>query len=353
MRPVSNPPNPWSQRHVEYDPAWLAEAPPVPAKVYEEDAKSIVAANDSPDVGFRFSVNPYRGCQHACAYCYARPTHQHLGFGAGTDFERVLVVKRNAPDLLRRELSRPSWRGETLMFSGVTDCYQPLEASYRLTRRCLEVCLDAANPVGMVTKSALVRRDADLLAALHRVAGVRVYVSAAFLDPEVARALEPGAPSLERRFDAMAHLSAAGVPVGLALAPIVPGLNDRDVPALLARARAAGATSAFSTFLRLPAEVAPVFLERLEATLPGRAAAVRSAILEARGGRLNDARFGHRMQGTGPRADAAADLFRIHARRLGLREGGAPVRPGGEAGGDAGPRVADEGPPRPGFLFRT
>ena len=172
-RRVSNPPNPWASTHVE----WLDEPPPVELEVFEEQARSIVAANDSPDVPFRFSVNPYRGCQHACAYCYARPTHQYLGFGAGTDFDARIVVKRNAPALLRRELARKPLRGEWLAFSGVTDPYQPLEASYGLTRACLEECLAARVPVGVVTKGALVRRDADLLSRLARDAGARVFLS--------------------------------------------------------------------------------------------------------------------------------------------------------------------------------
>ena len=177
-RPVSNPPNPWQSVHAE----WLGEPPEAALEIYEEEARSIVAENESPDVGFRFSVNPYRGCFHACAYCYARPTHQYLGWGAGTDFDRKIVVKVNAPELLRRELTRKSWKGDTIVFSGVTDCYQPAEAVYGLTRRCLEVCREFRNPVGIVTKGALVRRDVDVLSALAREAEVVVYVSIPFAD---------------------------------------------------------------------------------------------------------------------------------------------------------------------------
>ncbi|TDJ70084.1 MAG: radical SAM protein, partial [Planctomycetota bacterium] len=177
-RLVSNPPNPWATRHVE----WLEAPPPVQVEVYEECAKSILARNDSPDVPFRFSLNPYRGCQHACAYCYARPTHQYLGFGAGTDFDSKIVVKTNAAELLRRALAKRSWRREWIAFSGVTDCYQPLEASYGITRACLEVCREFRNPVGIITKSALVRRDVDVLLALDRVADVQVILSIPFAD---------------------------------------------------------------------------------------------------------------------------------------------------------------------------
>ena len=323
MRPRSNPPNPWSSTQVE----WVGEPPPAGFSVYEERAKSLIVENDSPDVGFRFGVNPYRGCQHGCAYCYARPSHQVLGFGAGTDFERRIVVKVNAPELLRRELARPSWRGDELVFSGNTDCYQPLEASYGLTRGCLEACRDAHNPVGVVTKGVLVRRDAALLAEIDRRAGARVHVSVPFLDPRVSRAMEPGAAAPERRFEAMRALADAGVPVGLSLAPVIPGLNDGEVPELLERARDAGATSAFRTLLRLPAEVLEVFAERLQTHLPDRASKVWAAIRDVRGGGVDDARFGHRMEGVGPRWKLVADLFALHARRLGLDTGEAPAGP--------------------------
>lgn len=314
VRPVSNPPNPWSSVHVE----WLGEPPPAKLEIYEEKAKSLIVENDSPDVGFRFGVNPYRGCLHACAYCYARPSHQHLGFGAGTDFERKIVVKTNAPEVLRRELARRSWKGETIVFSGNTDCYQPVEASYGLTRACLVACLDARNPVGVITKGILVRRDADVLARLTAVAKVRVHISIPFVDPTISRALEPAPAAPPRRFEAMRALADAGVPVGIAIAPVIPGLNDRDMPELLERAKEAGATSAFMTLLRLPAEVLPVFRERLEESLPDHASKVWSQIRDVRGGRLNDSRFGHRMSGKGPRWEMVEDLFRIHVKRLGL-----------------------------------
>jgi len=311
---VSNPPNPWASTHVD----WLGEPPPARLEVYEEEAGSVLVENDSPDVGFRFGVNPYRGCQHACAYCYARPSHQYLGFGAGTDFERKIVVKVNAPEVLRRELGRPSWKGDEIAFSGNTDCYQPLEASYGLTRRCLEACRDFRNPVGIVTKGVLVRRDVDVLQALVRVARVRVHVSIPVLDPTISRALEPGPASPARRFEAMKALADAGIPVGLSLAPVVPGLNDRDIPELLERARDAGATTAFLTLVRLPAEVLPVFRERLEAELPLSVDKVFGQIRDVRGGRLNEAAFGARMTGKGPRWQVIEDLFTVHCRRLGL-----------------------------------
>lgn len=321
VRPVSNPPNPWSSVHVD----WLGEPPPAQLEVYEEEAKSLVVENDSPDLGFRFGINPYRGCQHGCAYCYARPSHQYLGFGAGTDFDRKIVVKVNAPEILRRDLSRRSWKGDEIVLSGNTDCYQPLEASYRLTRGCLEVLRDFRNPVAIITKGVLVRRDLDVLGELARVAHVRVHVSIPFADPVVSRAMEPAPAAPLRRFEAMKALADAGIPVGLSLAPVIPGLNDQDIPELLERAKDAGARTAFLTLIRLPAEVLPVFRERLEAELPGRAAKVFSQILDVREGRLNDSRFGHRMSGSGPRWKVITDVFDLHCRRLGINTKESPV----------------------------
>jgi DNA repair photolyase len=324
-RRVANPPNPWASTHVE----WLGEPPPVALEVYEEDARSIVAENDSPDVPFRFSVNPYRGCQHACAYCYARPTHQYLGFGAGTDFDSRIVVKRNAAELLRREIRRKAVRGEWLAFSGVTDCYQPLEASYGLTRACLRICLETRTPVGVVTKSALVRRDAELLAELARRSSARVFVSIPFADADAARAIEPWAPTPAVRFETLRILSQAGVPTGVAVAPLIPGLTDSQVPEILERAREAGATQAFQILLRLPAEVRPVFEERLREALPLRAEKVLSALREMRSAQARPSDFGARMEGCGPRWEAARALFEITCRRLGFQtdEAAEPIAP--------------------------
>ncbi len=314
MRPVANPPNPWASTSVEY----LDDIPPATLQVFEEQARSIVSENDSPDIGFRWSINPYRGCFHGCAYCYARPSHQWLGFGAGTDFERKLVVKTNAPELLRAHFARRSWSGELVVFSGVTDCYQPLEASYELTRRCLEVCLAYRNPVGVITKGALVRRDRELLGRLARTATATVTLSIPFADEELARRIEPFAGSPARRLDAMRALAEAGVAVGVAVAPVIPGLNDDQIPEVLERAHAAGARHAFLQLLRLPQEVLPVFEERLQAACPERFRKVVHAIQEMRGGRMNDPRFGARMRGQGPRWQLVTDLFELHCRRLGL-----------------------------------
>jgi len=314
-RPVRNPPNPWSTAHVEL----LGPPPAAAVQVHEERARSIVAHNDSPDVPFAWSVNPYRGCQHACAYCYARPTHEVLGWGAGSDFDTQLVVKVNAPELLESKLRAPGWTRELIAFSGVTDCYQPLEASYELTRRCLAACVRWRQPVAVVTKSALVRRDADLLAELERAARAVVFVSLAFADEEQARQLEPFAPPPAVRLETIARLSAAGVPTGVLVAPVIPGLNDDQVATVLRLAAAAGARRAGLVPLRLPAEVAPVFEERLREALPLRAEKVLAAVREMRGGRLNDPRFGARFTGLGPRWAAVEQVFRVQCRQLGLQ----------------------------------
>lgn len=314
MRPISNPPNPYASVYRE----WLGPPPEARLEVYEEDARSIVSENDSPDLPFRWSVNPYRGCQHACAYCYARPYHEYLGFGAGTDFDSRICVKRNAPELLRRTLASPKWTGEYLSFSGVTDCYQPLEAVYALTRGCLEVCLELGNPLGIVTKSYLVVRDIDLLTALARRGLVRVYLSIPFADDALARRIEAGAPTPTRRFEALRRLHEAGVPVGVMVAPLIPGLNDREIPRVLERAAEGGASAAGYTALRLPGSVRRVFFERLKAELPERAARVEALIRQMRDGAVNETRFGLRMRGTGTYWRSVMQLFEQSARRVGI-----------------------------------
>lgn len=314
-RRVANPPNRFLLEHLEHD---AGEAPWAALELYEEDAKTVLSENESPDLGFRWSMNPYRGCQHACAYCYARATHEYWGFGAGTDFERRIVVKRNAPERLRAELEARRWRGELIVFSGNTDCYQPVEGALRLTRRCLEVCLDYRNPIAIITKGVLVERDVELLSELAREAAARVVFSIAFADDDVARAMEPGAPPPSRRLAAMAKLAEAGVTTGVSIAPILPGLNDADVPVVLERAHAAGATYASLSLVHFPREVLPVFEDRLEESFPARAAKVRAAIREARGGKMTDARFGNRMVGEGPRWKLVEDVFEKQCARLGM-----------------------------------
>src|SRR6266536_456944 len=274
MRYVNNPPNPWlSARH-----EWIGEPPEAKLEVFEETAtRSIITSNNSPDIPFDYSVNCYRGCPHACTYCFSRPTHEYLGFGAGTDFERKIVAKVHAPELLRKELMKPSWKGDQIVFSFTSDPYIPLEANYKLTRRCLEVCAEFRNPIGIVTKSALIRRDIDVLQKLSEEASVGVYFSIPFADYDIARAVEPFAPSPKARFQAMKALAEAGIEVGLGIAPTIPGLTS-DIPGLLQRAKDCGATRAFINMLRLPGSVAPYFEQRLREKLPSRADRVLSRI---------------------------------------------------------------------------
>jgi DNA repair photolyase len=253
--------------------------------------------------------------------CYARTSHEYLGFGAGTDFDRKIVVKVNAPELLRQQLLKRSWEGETIIFSGNTDCYQPLEAVYSLTRRCLEVCRAFRNPVGMITKGALIRRDIPLLAAMSRETKVSVSLSIPFADDATGRAVEPGASLPSQRFETLRMLSDAGVETGIAIAPVIPGLNDSHVAPLLQRARAAGAQSAFLVLVRLSGQTLPVFEERLGEVFPDRARKIWNAIEEMRGGRRNDTRFHDRMTGRGPRWNAIQTLFDVECRRLGLNRG--------------------------------
>ncbi len=316
MQYIENPPNPWLTHTVE----WIGEPPSAKLEVFEEtETKKIITHNDSPDVGFDYTVNCYRGCIHGCTYCFSRPTHEYLGYGAGTDFDRKIVVKVKAPELLRAELIKPSWKGDEIVFSFTSDPYIPLEANYRLTRRCLEICAEFRNPIGVITKSALIRRDIDVLQQLSRDARLGVFFTIPFTDNEIARAVEPYAPLPEARFHAMEALAAAGITVGIGIAPVIPGLSS-DLPVLLKRAKDAGATLAFLNLLRLPGSVAPYFQDRLYEKLPTKADRVISRIREARDGKLNSSVFGERMRGKGEYWAAIERLFKIHTERLGFNK---------------------------------
>lgn len=316
MRYIENPPNPWLTHSVE----WLGEPPTAKIEVFEEtETRSIISSNDSPDVAFDHSINCYRGCPHGCTYCFSRPTHEYLGYGAGTDFERKIIAKVNAPELLRKELMKASWKGDEIVFSFTSDPYIPMEANYKLTRRCLQVCAEFRNPVGVITKSALIRRDVDVLQRLAEEASVGVYFSIPFADFATARAVEPFAPSPNARFDAMKTLAAAGIPVGIGIAPTIPGLST-DIPGLLQRAKDCGATKAFINMLRLPGSVAPYFEQRLREKLPTKADRVLNRIRDARGGRLNSSVFGERMRGKGQYWEAQQKLFDVYSKRLGFNE---------------------------------
>ena len=316
MRYVENPPNPWLTHSVE----WIGEPPAAKIEVFEEtETRSIISHNDSPDVAFDYSINCYRGCIHGCTYCFSRPTHEYLGYGAGTDFERKIVVKMRAAELLRHELMRPSWKGDEIVFSFTSDPYIPLESNYKLTRRCLEVCAEFRNPVGIVTKSALIRRDVDVLQRLAADASVTVFFSIPFADYDIARAVEPFAPSPNARFEAMKTLANSGIDVGIGIAPTIPGLTT-DIPGLLQRAKDCGASRAFINMLRLPGSIAPYFQQRLRENLPTKADRILNRIRDARGGKLNSSVFGERMRGKGQYWDAQEKLFEVYCRRLGFNE---------------------------------
>src|SRR5436190_924548 len=314
MHSIKNPPNPWLKHSVE----WLGEPPEATLEVFEEtETRRIITHNDSPDVGFDYTINCYRGCIHGCTYCFSRPTHEYLGYGAGTDFDRKIVVKINAPQLLRKELMRSSWKGDEIVFSFTSDPYIPLEANYKLTRQCLEICAEFRNPVGIITKSAMIRRDIDVLKELSQNARLGVFFTIPFTDVDVARAVEPFAPLPAARFHAMADLAAAGITVGIGIAPIIPGLSS-DIPVLLHLAKEAVARHAFINMLRLPGSVAPYFEERLREKLPTKADRVLNRIRDSREGKLNSSVFGERMRGKGEYWAATEKLFKIHCERLGF-----------------------------------
>ena len=308
----------------EHDPpaAALADEPDeqhgIRTQFLLDRSESIVTENDSPDVPFRFSLNPYRGCEHGCSYCYARPSHEYLGLSAGLDFESKIFVKQRAADLFRQWLARDNWQPEMICFSGITDCYQPAERRFRLTRGCLEVALEARQPVGIITKNRLVTRDLDLLTEMAQLNVVHVSISVTTLDEPLARRMEPRTSSPAARLRAIHDLTTAGVPTRVMVAPVIPGLNDSEIPQILKSAKEAGAQSAGHVLLRLSGSVRPVFLDWLSRSEPTRAARVESAIRQTRAGKLNDTQFGRRMSGTGPRAEQIDQTFKTFARRYGL-----------------------------------
>jgi DNA repair photolyase len=295
----------------------LSQDPAPRTEIFRDTSRSVIARNDSPDIPFDQSINPYRGCEHGCIYCYARPSHSYLGLSPGLDFETKLFAKHDAASLLRAELARPGYVAKVIALGANTDPYQPIEKRLGITRSILEVLLEARHPLGIVTKSALVLRDVDLLAELARLSLVRVFVSVTTLDPVLARVMEPRASAPHRRLMAVEQLAAAGVPVGVMVAPIIPAINDAEIEHIVARVAAAGAVGVSHTLVRLPHELKDLFGAWLEEHFPDRAERVLSLIRQTRGGRLYDADFGTRMRGTGP----IADLIRDRVRRAAMRHG--------------------------------
>ncbi len=307
---------------VDVDLASEAEERPLrPTEYFRDATKTIIAHNQSPDVGFEVSINPYRGCEHGCIYCFARPTHEYLGFSAGLDFESRIMVKENAPKLLEDELSSPKWEPKLLMMSGVTDCYQPIERKMRLTRGCLEVLAKFRNPVGILTKNWLVTRDIDVLSELagHKAAAVNLSITS--LDPKLQRILEPRTSAPAARLDAVSQLRRAGIPVGVMVAPVIPGINDHEIPAIVEACGKAGAQFAGYVVLRLPWAVAPLFERWLDEHFPDRKEKVLGRLREMRGGtKLYDSRWSVRQTGEGIFAKQIESMFDVASRRAGFGE---------------------------------
>jgi DNA repair photolyase len=300
-----------------YDPD---EEPAPQTMVFKDATKKIISKNDSPDVGFTYSVNPYRGCEHGCIYCYARPGHEYFGLSAGLDFETKIFVKQNAAELLRKELMAPKWTGELIAMSGVTDCYQPIERTLKVTRSCLEVLLEFRNPTALITKNHLITRDVDLLAEMAQYDGVGVSVSITSLRNEIQRVMEPRTSIPARRLAAVETLAKAGVRVNVMVAPVVPGLTDHEIPAILSAAKDAGANSAGYITLRLPWAVKELFERWLERHFPDRKDKVLNRVRELRDGKLYDPTFGVRMRGEGVFADQIEALFDASIRKLGMNQ---------------------------------
>jgi len=303
-----------------FDDGWepAEEAPKLATTVQPMRSKTVIAKNDSPDVGFSRSINPYRGCEHGCIYCYARPAHAYLGLSPGLDFETRLFFKPEAGQLLARELSAPRYKPEVIHIGGDTDPYQPIERRLKVTRAVLETLQRFSHPFSIITKSALIQRDLDIIGHMAADQLVRVAVSVTSLDRKLARSMEPRAATPERRLGAIRALSAAGVPVTVMFAPVVPGLNDHELEGVLEAAAQAGASGAGYVALRLPLEIADLFQEWLATDHPGRAGKVMSLVRQMRGGKTYDAQWRVRMKGTGPIADLLAQRFKAAQRRYGL-----------------------------------
>ncbi|HEU6446901.1 MAG TPA: PA0069 family radical SAM protein [Verrucomicrobiae bacterium] len=315
-----NPANRFEKIHLEPDEEWNPDEDISPKTQFLVDhSKTAIAYNNSPDIGFDASLNPYRGCEHGCIYCYARPTHEYLGFSSGLDFETKIMVKQNAPELLRSELSSPKWKPQILVMSGVTDCYQPVERKLKLTRRCLEVLAEFRNPVAIITKNFLVTRDIDVLSELTKFNCASVCLSVTTLDMELRKVMEPRTSPPQARLNAIRKLAEAKIPVSVNVAPIIPGLTDHEIPAILKAAREAGAISAGFTIVRLPYADKTLFENWLERNFPDRKEKVLNRIKAMRGGKLYDAQWGKRMRGEGIFADQIEQMFEVAYRKAGFR----------------------------------
>lgn len=307
----------FEKQSIERDPGEEVRAD---TQFIEDHSRTILTRNDSPDIPFSLSINPYRGCEHGCIYCYARPTHEYLGYSAGLDFESRILVKKNAAELLRKELLKPSYQPEVINISGVTDCYQPAERKFRVTRACLEVLNEFRNPFTVITKNHLVTRDLDLFASMAEINGTAVFITVTSLDPDLTAILEPRTSRPSARLEAIRALSGAGVSVGVLIAPVIPAITDHEMPSILEAAAGAGAKFAAFTPVRLPLSVAPLFAEWLGNHFPDRKEKVLSRIKSMRGGKLNDPNFSSRMQGEGEFADLLGQVFARYTKKYGLNQ---------------------------------
>ena len=309
---------------LEIDPTemeWIEEdgEEPIRSTYFDDPSETILSFNDSPDLGFSASVNPYRGCEHGCIYCYARPTHEYLEFGAGLDFETKILVKKRSAALLRAAFEKSSWRPQVVAMSGVTDPYQPVERALGIVRPLLEVFQEYRNPVSIVTKNALVTRDIGILNEMLRWNGICVSISVTTMDGDLRQHMEPRTSPFRARMRAVSRLADAGIPVGVLTAPLIPGLNDSEMPQILEQAAEAGATFAHYSLVRLPHRVKDLFIEWLRANYPNRAEKTLGLIQSVRGGKLNETAFGQRLRGVGAYADQVGQLFDLSCRRLGLQ----------------------------------
>lgn len=308
------PPNRFEKTHIEID----ENNRRMQTKFFRDNSQNILTENNSPDIDFRYSLNPYRGCEHGCIYCYARPTHEYLGFSAGLDFETKIVIKHNAAQLLEKTFQKHSWKPQTIALSGNTDCYQPVERKLKLTQECLRIFLGFQNPVSIITKNHLVMRDVDILSKLAAMDLVSVTVSVTTLLPELATAMEPRASGPNKRLETIEYLSRKGIPVGVNVAPIIPGLNEEEIPSILRAASERGAKWASYVLLRLPGSTKPLFLDWLNRSMPNRSSKVVHAIKNLRKGQLSDPQFGSRMEGIGKRAKLLQKYFQIASKACGL-----------------------------------
>jgi DNA repair photolyase len=315
---AENPPNRFEKIEYIPEPEEIEQGISPKTVFYKDNSRSIVAYNDSPDVGFDASINPYRGCEHGCIYCYARPTHEYLGLSAGLDFETKIFVKEDAPELLRRELSSPKWQPQALAISGVTDPYQPAERHFRLTRECLKVLAEFRNPIGIVTKNYLITRDIDILKELAEYQAAVVALSITTLDHKLAAVMEPRASQPDLRLKAIEKLSASGIPTMVLIAPVIPGLTDHEIPKIIEKAVDTGAQQAGYVMLRLPYGVADLFQNWLDRHFPYKKSKILNRIRSIRKGKLNSPEFNERMKGEGIFAEQVKSLFTVSCRKAGI-----------------------------------